>query len=86
MMQGVLILAIIFGGSVLVLAIIGSTILMAIKILKGGVSRKGQKSQAEEARKIQEIYQGISGLEGRVEALETIILDRERKDRHYESI
>ena len=54
---------------------------MAIKILKGGLSRKGQKYQAEEARIIQEIYQGLSRMEQRVEALETIILDRERKDR-----
>ena len=80
-MHGVLIVAIVFGGSVLVVAIIGSTILMAIKILKGGLSRKGQKVQTEEARMIQEIYQGLSRMEGRVEALETIILDRERKDR-----
>ncbi len=81
MMQGVLVLAIIFGGSVMALAIIGSTILIAIKILKGGVSRQGQKFQAEEARMIQEIYKGLSRMEERVEALETIILDRERKER-----
>ena len=80
-MHGVLIVAIVFGGSVLVLAIIGSTILMAIKILKGGLSRKGQKVQTQEARMIQEIYQGLSRMEARVEALETIILERERKDR-----
>ena len=80
-MQTVLILAVIFGGSVLALAIIGSTILMAIKILKGGLSRSGQKSEAEEARMIQEIYQGLSRMEQRVEALETIILDHTGKDR-----
>ena len=80
-MHGVLIIAIVFGGTVLGLAIIGSTILMAIKILKGGLSRKGQKVQTQEARMIQEIYKGLSGMEERVEALETIILDRTRKDR-----
>ena len=80
-MSGVLILTIIFGGSILALAIIGSTILMAIKILKGGLwSQKGRKLQTDEARMIQEIYQGLSRMEGRVEALETIILDRERKE------
>ncbi len=79
-MSSVLILIIIFGGSVLVLAIIGSTILIGVKILKGGVSRKGQNLQADETRMIQEIYQGLSRMEERVEALETIILDRERKD------
>ena len=80
-MHGVLIVAIVFGGSVLVVAIIGSTILMVIKILRGGLSRKGQRVQSEEARMIQEIYQGLSRMEARVEALETIILERERKDR-----
>jgi phage shock protein B len=80
-MHGALILSIIFGCIVLALAIIGSTVLMAIKILKGGVSRKGQQFQAEEARMIQEIYQGLSRLEERAEALETIIIDSERKDR-----
>ena len=80
-MQAATILAIIFGGAVLILAIVGSTILIGIKIVKGGVSRKSQKFQADEAKMIQEIYQGLSRMEGRVEALETIILDRERKDR-----
>jgi phage shock protein B len=80
-MPEVIIVAIVFGGIVLALAIIGSTILMAIKILKGGLSRKGQRFQAEEARMIQEMYRGLSRMEERVGALETIILDRERKDR-----
>ena len=63
------------------LAIISSTILMAIKIIKGGFSRKGQTFQAEEARIIQEIYQGLSQMEKRLEALETIVLGHERKER-----
>ena len=73
-------LATIFGGAILILAIIGSTILMGLKILKGGVSRTDQKIQAEEARVILEIYQGLSRMEKRVEALETLVLDHERKE------
>ena len=80
-MQGIIALSIIFGGSVLILAIIGSTILMAIKFFKVGVSGKSRQDQADEAKMIQEIYKGLSRMEERVEALETIILDRERKDR-----
>ena len=80
-MQGALIVTIVFGGIVLALAIIGSTILMAIKILRGGLSRKGQKLEAEEAKMIQEIYQGLSRMEERVEALETIVLDSKGKER-----
>ena len=78
-MQGPIIVAIVFGGTVLCLAIIGSTILMAIKIIRGGVSRKGQQYQADEAKIIQEIYQGLLKMEQRVEALETIILDRKER-------
>jgi len=80
-MNVVLVLVIIFGCSVLALAIIGGTILMAIKILKGGLSRTDQKAQAEEAKMVQEIYESLSRMEQRVESLETIILDRKGKDR-----
>ena len=79
-MHAAIILAIIFGGSVLALGIVGSTILIAIKIFKGGASPKGQRLEAEEARMVQEIYQGLSRMEARIEALETILLDRDGKD------
>jgi phage shock protein B len=80
-MHAALVVAIIFGGSLLLVAIIGSTILMAIKIIKGGVSRKDQRLQSDEAKMIQEIYMGLSRMEERIEALETILLEREGKDR-----
>jgi len=83
-MPGVMIVLIVFGGIVLALAIIGSTILMAINIIKGGVTSKDRKTQTDEARIIQEIYQGLARMEERVESLETIILDRER-DREEKS-
>ena len=74
------IVAVVFAGIVLALAIVGGTILMAIKIIKGGGSRKDQQYLAEEARMVQEIYQGLSELEERVESLETILFDREKKE------
>jgi phage shock protein B len=80
-MHTVLILLIIFGGTVLALAVIGGTILLGIKILKGGLSPSSRRSQAEETKMIQEIFEGLSGMEKRVEALETIILDSTRKDK-----
>lgn len=80
-MHTALILAIVFGGVVLALTIIGSTVLMATKILKGGVSPKDRKFQADEAKMIQEIYQGLSRMEKRVETLETILLESDRKGR-----
>lgn len=80
-MQEAVIIVTVFAGSVLILAIIGSTILMGLKIVKGGVTSKNRKTQTDEARIIQEIYQGLTRMEERVEALETIIMDRERKER-----
>jgi len=79
-MHTIAILTIIFGGSILVLSIIGSTLLIAIKIIRGGFSKKGQRLESEEAGMIQEIHRGLARMEERVEALETIILERERKE------
>ena len=80
-MKEALIVAIVFGSLVLIPAVIGGTIIVAIKLLKGGTSRK---DHAEESKIIQEIYQGLSRMEERVEALETILLDREKRARHDE--
>ena len=75
-METVAIVAIVFGGAVLALAVIGGVPLLALKILRGGVSRGDQRRAAEETRLVQEIYQGLGRMEDRVEALETILLER----------
>ena len=75
-MNQVLIVAIIFGSVVLIPTIIGGTILLSIKLLKGKTSRK---DQADDSKIIQEMYQGLSHMEERVETLETILLDREKR-------
>jgi phage shock protein B len=82
-MQGAVIVAIVFGSIVLALAIAGSTILMAIRIIKGGVTKKQQAQQAEETRMIQEMFQQLSRMETRIEALETILLDRQKGKSGY---
>ena len=79
-MEGAIIVGIVFSGIVLCLAIIGGTILMGIKIAKGGISRKSQQSHSDDAKMIQEMYQGVTRMEERVEALETILLEKEGKD------
>ena len=75
-MKEVLIVAIVFGSILLALAIIPGAILLAIKFLRGGQSAG---DQAEETKMIQEIYTSLSRMEERVEALETILLDQERR-------
>lgn len=82
-MQPVLILITIFGGIILSLSVIGGTIIFAMKIIKGGGSGRGRKSQSEEAMMIQEIFSGLSRMEERVDSLETLLLKKERS-RHHE--
>lgn len=77
-MKEVLIVAIVFGSIILALAIIPGTILLAIKFFRGGQSAG---DQAAEAKMIQEIYKDLSRMEERVEALETILLDHEKRNR-----
>ena len=81
-MTPVLIVAIVFGGFVMSVAIIAGTILMGMRMRQGGgLSAKSRKDQADEARLIQELYQGLLKMEKRVESLETILMDYHRKDR-----
>jgi phage shock protein B len=54
---------------------------ISIKLLRGGAARK---DQAEDSKIIQEIYQGLGRMEERVEALETILLDRDKGNRQHE--
>ena len=82
-MKEALIVAIVFGSLVLIPAVIGGTIVLSIRLLKGGASRK---DQAEDSKIVQEIYKGLSRMEERVEALETILLDREKEGHKNEKL
>ncbi len=55
----------------LVLGVIG----LIGRLLRGN-GRSGLRENPEEIRLMQEIHQGLSGLERRVESLETLLLDR----------
>jgi phage shock protein B len=79
-MEGVFIVSVVFGSAIIILALIAGTILLAIRMIKGGRSPKDRQHQADEAQMIQEIYQGMSELEKRLESLETILLDSDKKD------
>jgi phage shock protein B len=84
-MQGAFITAIIFGGLVVSLTVIGATILMGIRLIKGGLSRKDRQEEADDAGMIQEIYQKLTRMEDRVDALETILFDRRKRRTDHET-
>ncbi len=84
-MTAVWILVTIFGSFILLLATICGTILVAMKLRHGSLSVKSREAQAEEAATIQEIYQGLSQMEKRIESLETLLMERQaRKDDQHE--
>jgi phage shock protein B len=79
-MQAAVIVAIVFCGAVMALAVVGGTILMAIRLIKGGGGREDRRQAAADTRMLQEIYQGMARMEERVEALETILIHSKKDD------
>ena len=59
-----------------IIAILAGTFLAALKIWKG--SSRTNTGSIEEAKLIQDIYHGLLKMEERVEALETLLLERDR--------
>ena len=79
-MSAVFIVAIVFGGIVLTVTVISTTILMGMRLKHGGITRKDREGLSDEAKMIQELYHGIRKMEERVDALETILMDHKKKD------
>jgi phage shock protein B len=79
-MQAALIVGIVFCGAVMALAVVGGTILLAIRLIKGGGGRENRQQAATDARMLQEVYQGLERMEERMEALETILIHTKKKD------
>ena len=61
-------------------AVVGVIVLKVLKVVTGSPPRGGQQMQAEEARLMQQLYQGLSRMEDRIEALETLLLERDGKE------
>lgn len=80
-MNSVLIVGLGIGGAILLIATLGLIIIGIIRAAKtGGLSKKEKQVHAEETQMIQDIYHGLSKMEERVETLETILIERKRKD------
>ncbi len=77
---------IVFLAPLVALAILGGLVLAGIKLLKGNPSRQSKQEWDEETRLIQELHQSLSKLGKRIEALEMILLDPERKGKDETSL
>nr|WP_320017151.1 phage-shock protein [uncultured Desulfobacter sp.] len=81
-MSSIFIAIINVGGSILALVILGIIIIGIIRAAKTGNFSKNEKdSQAEETRMIQDIYNALPKMEERIEALETILIERGHQNR-----
>jgi phage shock protein B len=77
-MLNIIIVAIVFGSLVALATLICGTILIIFKTRANRCS--GGATDSEEARIIQELYQGLEKLEERIESLETILTEGQEKD------
>lgn len=76
-MSSVIIAIITVGGSILALVILGIIIIGSIRAAKtGGLSKNEKETRTEETRMIQDIYNALPRMEERIEALETILIER----------
>ena len=64
--------------AVMVLATIGFVIIMIIRVAKGSPVRRRERHDADETRIIQEIHHGLTRMDKRIQALETLVLDQDR--------
>ena len=80
-MHGAIIVGICIGGAILLIATLGLILIGIIRAAKtGGSSKKDKQSHADETKMIQDIFNGLSKMEERIEALETILIERQKKN------
>ena len=72
------ILAIVFVFGLPAIALCGFFLLRALRIVKGDPADRTRQALAEDARLMQELHEGLLRMEERIEAIETIVLDRPR--------
>ena len=65
---------------IVVVLLMGALMLAALRFLTGRGRKRDGASSEEETRMMQEIYHGLAELGERVEALETLLVERQRKD------
>ena len=73
---GIIAIIMVFG--IPLVAVIGGLGLEALKIIKGN-PKKSSNVTAEETELMQELFRTASRMEKRIEALETLLLDRARE-------
>ncbi|MCL4217129.1 MAG: phage-shock protein [Candidatus Hydrogenedentes bacterium] len=77
---GIAELAVVMIFAIPIVAILSGSFIAALKVLKGSSRGSGNGNGAAEAQMIREIHHGLQKMEARVEALETILMERSGKE------
>ena len=78
-MNAVVIVSVVFGSIVAIAGLICATVILLMRMRHSGLTKAGKEAGSQEARMIQEIYQGLNRMEERIEALETILMEGQSK-------
>lgn len=70
-----LVMGVVALGMLIPLAIIIGGVVIVMKLIGGSRSGSDRRQQAEETRMIQDMHRSLSRMEERVEAMETILVD-----------
>lgn len=84
-MTSAIIVGIVLSSVLIAMGIIAATVVALARSRHGPVRAKGGETQMDETRIIQELHEGLLRMEKRIEALETILLERERKEKINDS-
>lgn len=84
-MTAVIIVGIILSSVLIAMGIIAATIIALARGKRGPLRVKGGE-QKDETQLIQELHDGLLKMEKRIESLETILLERERKEKINDSV
>ena len=84
-MTGAVIVGIVLSSVLIAMGIIAATIVALARGKRGAFRMREGGEQIDETRLIQELHGGLLRMEKRIEALETILLERERKEKVNES-
>ncbi len=73
-------LAVLFIFGIPFMAVASGILIKSLRIVGSPSRRHKKRRNADEAKPMQELYQGLVHMERRIEALETLLLDREQKE------
>ncbi len=74
------VIAAVFAFILLALGILGGVAVAIVRLIKGPQGKQAAQADEDEARVIQDLHKGLARMESRINALETILLEKQGKE------